>query len=283
MRLMYATRWLLAALLFYASFGLVTKALYERPRPPPSAEMEIVVPALAQLVTVAGDRYLAANMGAIRALVAWTETMTEENFRVLGLVQSDVSKFNPAHEDNYYIAAAILPWYGQFDAAQFVLRRASEARPFDWQPAFYHGFNEFHFRKDALAGAEWLRIAATQTRDEMDQLQLQQLAAQWVNRASDRGLSVHLLRTMARETNNKPFARFLEKRATRLENIALIDQAVSRYRERQGALPERLSDLVQSGFLAAFPEDPFSMRYGLGAKGDVVILPPDTTGKEGAR
>jgi hypothetical protein len=46
---------------------------------------------------------------AFRALVVSTETMSAENYRILGIVQSDAAWLNPAQEDNYYIAAAFCP------------------------------------------------------------------------------------------------------------------------------------------------------------------------------
>jgi hypothetical protein len=68
--------------------------------------------------------------------------------------------YEETHEDNYYVASATLPWNGQFDAAQTVLRRASLARPFDFQPAFYYAFNLVYFRGDATTASAWLRAAA---------------------------------------------------------------------------------------------------------------------------
>lgn len=95
------------------AYVAVVPTLYSRPRPPSSAEMEVAIPRFAQVLMAAGDRYLAADLAGFRALVAFTEKMDAENYRILSIVQSDVSWFNPAHEDNDDIAAAILPWNGE--------------------------------------------------------------------------------------------------------------------------------------------------------------------------
>lgn len=263
---------LAVAVVFLAVHAALVPRLYSHSRPPVAAEMEVVLPRFAQVLMAAGDRFLAADLAVFRALVASTETMGNSNYIVLAQVQQDAAWFNPAHEDNYYIAAAILPWYGHVDAAQAVLRKASQARPFDWQPAFYHGFNAFHFRKDALAGAEWLRIAAAQASDKMDQIQLQQMAANWVGRAEDRGLSIRLMRTMAKETQHRSFARFLEKRAQRLENIEELEGAVMSFKDRFGRLPNGLNELLESSLLDKLPEDPFGVGYVIDAAGKVVTV-----------
>lgn len=225
------------------------------------------MPRFVQVLMAAGDRYLAANLAGFRTLVVSTETMQADNYRILGIVQSDAAWLNPAHEDNYYLAAAILPWAGEVAATQYILRQASAARPFDNGPPFFYGFNELHFLKNPAEGAQWLLVAASHSRDEMEQIQLQQMAALWVSKGEDREFSIRLHRTMARETRHKAFARFLEKRATRLENLWLLDRAVARYTELTGKPPGSLQQLVERSILPAIPKDPFATSYVLDAEG----------------
>jgi tetratricopeptide (TPR) repeat protein len=122
-------------------------------------EMQVALPRFVQVGLAGGDRYLAANINGFRALVASTERMKADNFKIQGRVQQDVAWLNPAHEDNYYIAAAILPWNGEVDAAQDVLLRAINARPTDWQPIFYYAFNLYYFKHDPVSAAQWLQKA----------------------------------------------------------------------------------------------------------------------------
>lgn len=254
------------------TFGALMPELYDRPRSAASPEMQVAMPRFVQVILAAGDRYLAANFAGFRALVVSTEKMDAEGFRILGLVQSDVAWLNPAHEDNYYLAAAILPWAGEVGATQYILRRASEARPFDWQPPFYLGFNELHFLNNPAEGARWLRLAATHTRDEMEQIQLLQIAANWVSKGEDTGFAIRLHRAMAKETRHKAFAVFLEKRAKRLENLMIIDEAINQFRSRQGRDPRNLQELLATAILASLPEDPFGAGYSIGPDGRAVLL-----------
>jgi hypothetical protein len=101
---------------------------------------------------------------------------------ILGQVQKDASWLNPAHEDNYYIATAILPWEGQVDPTQVILRRATLARFFDYQPPFYYAFNQVHFKGDAFGASEWLRQAAEKLPDPEERVTLADFAARWLDR-----------------------------------------------------------------------------------------------------
>lgn len=271
---------LLSACCAGAAFVLAVTALHDRPRVSALAEMQVALPRIAQVVMAGGDRFLAANVASFRALVASTETMTTENYRIQGIVQQDVAWFNPAHEDNYYVAAAILPWNGQLDAAQEVLRRAAAARPFDAMPAFYRAFNVLHFNKDPVVASRWLLAAAEQTLDTDQRVQLQNLAAHWVAKGEDLNFAVRFHREMARTSANKAFAAHLEKRAIRLENLIELQRAVERYRERFGDLPSDIALLVKRGVLQQLPVDPIGGQYILdgGGRPQVQTFKP----KEGA-
>lgn len=268
--------WLILALLSFGLYASFVPALYARPRPPISSEMEVVIPRFAQVLLAAGDRYLAADLAGFRALVASTENMDAENYRILGIVQSDIAWFNPAHEDNYYIAAAILPWYGEVEAAQSILKAASGARPFDWQPAFYYAFNVFHFQKDMEAGSRWLRIAAEHTSDEIEKIQLQQVAAIWAGKGDDLEFAIRLHRAMAKETKHRSFGSFLEKRAQRLENLLLLQRAMARFKELTGNQPAELQQLVALSLIPSVPRDPFGMQYVIDGNGKPQALQPNS-------
>lgn len=257
----------------FALYAVTIPPLYQQPSVSASAEMQVALPRFVQVMMAGGDRYLAANLAGFRALVASTDTMGPDNYRIQAVVQSDAAWLNPAHEDNYYIAAAILPWNDQLDAAQFVLRQATQARPFDWQPPFYYAFNTLHFLKDSAEAAAWMRIAGRHTRDEMEQLSFQQLAAQWVSKGEDLELAIRLHRSMAKETKHRAFANFLERRALRLENQLALDYAIARYHQRFGSFPAQLSELVDRAIIAALPMDPFGMQYTIDDKGKSQVSP----------
>lgn len=259
---------LLCSLVFVAA----SLQLKHAARPSMLLEMQVALPRAVQVVMAGGDRYLAANLAGFRALVASTENMSRENYRIQARVQADAAWLNPAHEDNYYIAAAILPWNDELDAAQFVLRRAALARPFDWQPAFYFAFNERFFHKQPLLAAEWLQRAAEASSDEMQRLQLLQLAAQWAAKSEDPALAIRMHRAMARETRYKAFAAFLDKRAQRLENLMVLETATAAYAQRFGQAPRSVAELKAAGVLGELPADPFGAVYEIGPQGKPAVV-----------
>jgi hypothetical protein len=264
-------RTLLAVGGLFALFVALSLQLKLAPRISSQVEMQVALPRAVQVMSGMGDRYLAANLAGFRALVASAETMTRDNYRIQAQVQSDAAWLNPAHEDNYYIAAAILPWNSEVDAAQYILQRAALARPFDWQPAFYFAFNELTFNKAPERAAEWLNRSAESTDDEMQRLQLKQLAAQWATKADDPRFAIRLHRAMAKETRYKAFASFLEKRALRLENLMTLSNAAERYRQIYGRVPSSLQELLSVKLLPAIPADPFGSPYAIASDGKAVV------------
>lgn len=253
-----------AGLIFSIAIGKLDRA----PVGDATPEMEVVLPRIMQLILSWGDGHLAANMGSIRALVADTRRLDADRYRILGRVQSDVAWFNPAHEDNYYIGAAILPWNGELGAAQYVLRRAIDGRPFDVWPIFYYAFNTHHFEKNSLEGARWLRVAAQRSQDEQEQLQLENIAALWVRNGTTPDTAIRVLRAMAADARNKAFGEYLERQAVRLENLGLLKTEADHFERRTGRRPASMEELWASlGSTRNAIVDPFGGRYVLDGHG----------------
>lgn len=271
-----AWRWpwqaIMALVLGCAVFVFAQNRLPGIKRAQVNAEITIALPVFVQVVMAGGDRYLAASWAAIRALVTETSKMGPEDFRVLGLVQRDASWLNPAHEDNYYIATAILPWEGQVEAAQVVLRRATLARSYDYQPAFYYAFNLVHFLGDYLAASEWLRQAAPKLPKPDERLLLENFAARWLDRTQDVELAARIVDAMAAQAKRKDFADYLRVRAQRLRDLGVLRRAAIAYSDRYGKPLARLSELVSAGLVAKLPVDPFGFGFAVDPNGVPIVL-----------
>ena len=255
---------LAAALAFISSVSFGPREpIHERAR-----EMAVRIPLMFQVLSAAGDRYLAANLAGFRILVSEAYRMGPAELALQAQLQKDVSWLNPAHEDNYYIAAAILSVPELLPAAQYVLRRAADARPRDWQPLFYYGFNRYHFEKDAVAGAQALLEAVPRMRDEGESWTMQNLAARWVERGYSAADAARIVGGMADNANPGRFKRYLGNRAQRLRDLAMLRDAAATFRDRHGRSPARLEELVSAGIIARIPEDPFRRGYILDAQGE---------------
>ena len=261
----------LVAILAATAFVAMNQRLKLAPRQTVSVEMQVALPLFVQVAMTGGDRFLAANIAAIRALWADNFKMQREEFRILAKVQEDVSWLNPGHEDNYYIATAILPWYDEVDAAQRILARATLARRFDYQPAFYYAFNLLHFRGDAAGASAWMREAAEHLPEGQDRLQMQNLAAIWLDRAGDLNLAIGVVEAMAKQSNRGDFRRYLEQRVVRLKMLREMRGAAATYRQRFGRPPATLEEMVKAGIVAAIPKVPFGFGFAIDKQGQVVL------------
>ncbi len=261
----------LVALLTATVFVATSEQLKSAPRQSVSVEMQVALPLFVQVFMAMGDRYLAANIASIRALVVATDRMRPEEFKILAKVQEDVSWLNPAHEDNYYIAFAILAQYGEVDAAQTILARASRVRFFDYQPAFFYGFNQWYYKHDPAGAAAWMREAAKKLPDPDQQLTMQNMAARWVDKAQDTELAIRVVEAMAKEARRKDFRVYLETRVVRLRQLQQLRTAAVTYRERFGKPLPNLQELVTSGILPALPQDPFGFGFGFNPQGEIVL------------
>lgn len=267
---MAAGAWLLFALAYW---GAVQKlSVVERAQSP--VELLVSLPKSAQVLLAAGDRHLAANLSGFRVLVAATARMRADDYAVQARLQQDVSWFNPAHEDNYYIAANILPWNGHLDAAQGVLRRATAARTNDWQPAFYLGFHYYHFLKDPAEGARWLLTAAPRATSQQDRWSLENLAAQWLERGYKTATAAAMVDAMAENAPAGAFRNYLKARATRLHDLVRLRELTTIFRERTGRSPAALEDLVTAGLIGRIPEDPLGEGFSLDREGMPVFKAP---------
>ncbi len=272
------TRWFFA-LMSAAVFVGAAERLKTAPRQTAAQEIQVALPLFVQVFMAAGDRFLAANLATIRALIVATDKMRPEDYRILAKVQEDASWLNPAHEDNYYAATAILPWNGELDAAQTILARATKARYFDYQPAFYYAFHLLHFKGDAVGASEWMRAAAEKLPNEDERLTMQNIAARWMDRAQDIDLAIRIVEGMAQQAKRKDFRAYLEQRVVRLRTLKTLRQAALLYQQRFGRSLVKLTDLVDSGLVGSIPADPFGFGFDVDKRGQIVLrtsppLPP---------
>lgn len=256
-----------AALLFIVA----TKQVKTLPRVTVNAEMQVVLPLFVQVFMAAGDRYLAANIASIRALVVDNFKMTSDEFAALAKLQDDVSWLNPGHEDNYYIATAILPWQGEVDITQRILARATKVRPFDYQPAFYYGFNLLHFKGDAEGASKWVREAAAHLPEGDERLQMENLGAIWLDRSHDLDYAINVVEAMASQAKRPDFKKYLRMRAARLVMLKDLRNAQTRYRHRFGENMASLNDLVIHGLIEKIPIDPFGFGFAIDKERGIVL------------
>ena len=233
----------------------------------------VKLPLFVDVALAGGDKYFAANIGTVRGMVASVEPNadSEAGLRVLAAIQKDVSRLNPGHEDNYYVAAGNLVGTPLHADGQWILRRAIDARPFDFLPPFFYAVNRMHYDKNPVDGARWLQVAAARSGEEENRVALEKTAARWLLKGEDPEMVAATLELMAQQARTRSLRLHFEKRAQQARALLELQQAIDRYTERYARHPENLAQLVATGILARLPDDPFGNGYEMNPDGKAVV------------
>lgn len=238
----------------------------------PPEEMRVALPAELQVFMAMGDRYLAANLEVFRALVLSTDKVDPDSLKVLAEVQRGASRLNPAHEDNYYIGQAILPWMGFVEPTQFIQSRATDARPWDFLPGFFYAFNRYYFEHRPQEASNILINVAGRLPQKEGILEI---AARWQEKGDDIQAALAVIRTMQQQTRDAKLKAVLQMRIDRLQGVLALREAAARYETRTGRSLTDLSQLVASGELKQLPHDPTGLGYVLNEQGIPMLhFPP---------
>lgn len=250
---------LLFALLGFSVFSFVSQWRTVTPASvEPLIEGRVVIAAPVLLVLFGGDRFFAANLEAMR-LAATGVDWGQADTGYLVRAQKEVARLNSCHEDNYYLANALLTWGGAVGDGEAVLRAAMDCRFWDEWPPFFYGFNRFFFLRDIPGAVPALEEAAKRAGGnaagfrklavmiQVEQIADEQLALEFLSRERD----------LARDPKLKEM---LAKRTVRLEGLVVLREAQRQY-EKQGAVLQSPQQLLEAGLLEVFPEDPLKLGY----------------------
>jgi hypothetical protein len=221
-----------------------------------------VMPGQVNILLFAGDRFLASNMLVIRSTVSVGKDLSHYNDQSELQVQAAI--VNPNSEDNYYQAAAILPWHGFVEPAQTVLSAARKARHRDPWPAFYEGFNEFYFNKNNIRASEMSIIAADRSTGGNKSLFID-LASKWATGSANYKLALAVTTELEKGTLSAITKGRLKRRIERLNNLISLESNVNLFKIKHGFLPQDLDELVVSALLSEIPVDPWGSKYVIDA------------------
>jgi tetratricopeptide (TPR) repeat protein len=189
--------------------------------------------------------------------------LTAEEWRKVGTMLQGVTDLDERFLDPYLFAEAMFPWQpGMLPEADALLEKAAQARPNDYLPLYYLGFNAFYFEKDAAKAAPYLRkAAALPGAPEF----LLGLAARFSLYGHETEAGIAFLQNMLATTNDAAIRSYLGKRLKALQIIDGLEHAVMRYKQRYGTLPSSVDELVQKRVIDSLPMDPYGGKF--------VILP----------
>ncbi|MDO5652678.1 MAG: hypothetical protein Q4G39_01030 [Brachymonas sp.] len=252
-------------------YALATWQLLPRPRFEQQEGLKVRLPLIFQIWQAGGDRYLAANLNVIRSATVGAFIKDQTTFAVQATLLQDASLFNPRHEDNYYLAASILPWQGSVEEAQVVLQRASNTRTWDMMPPFFYAFNAAYFGAEYQLAGQWAEIAARRT-GEPNSSALRMIAAKWHERGDDPVVAIEMIERLKKVQNNSQQVALLDVRIQRLRGLVTLREAAVIFGEKYGRSAVRLEELVDAGLVQHIPEDPLGIGYMLDEKGVPQLL-----------
>lgn len=217
----------------------------------------IVVTEPLQVLMYAGDRFLAANVEAIRATASSTQPNAQD-FRLRAHLAA--SRLNPCHEDNYWVGNASLSWGGAQDQGFSLLRNAMHCRIWDEWPAFFYGFNQHFFRDNLKEAQKGLKIAADRSHDNAAAFRTfsVMLAAGKIN---DLHIALKMLKDERDKAKDPKLKEMLSKRVVRLQGLLTLRNAQATYEKRYSKPLTNPQDLLNTGILKGYPNDPLKIGY----------------------
>lgn len=222
----------------------------------------VITPAV-QVMMMAGDRYLAANLENIRLAATGRDIDPQTgkaDGRYLLRAHRTVAKLNPCHEDNYYLANAVLAWGGATQEANDVLSRATECRRWDHIPPFLYGFNQYFFDRNYREAKRAFEISAQRSPDHASSLR--RLAIMVVAEdMDDNSMALNYLRQQRDTAKDSKLREMLDKRVGRLEGLIALRRAQAEFEKRFSRPLKDPNELVESGVLDGFPTDPLGLGY----------------------
>ena len=218
-----------------------------------------------------GFRNVLADIAWLEGVqVAGNRKMTHRDYDHLYELLVVVSNFDPKFEIPYFLGGLVLgESTPHAQKALHVLGRGKEQYPADWRFPFYMGFTHYFSLGDAMAGG---RAMAEAARLPGSPSYLPGLSSRMLSEAREPETAITLLETIVRQENDSARRAVLERRIREVtveRDLQALERAVKTYRERTGAVPESLPDLVVEGILERLPPEPNGGRYVIDRGGKV--------------
>jgi hypothetical protein len=172
------------------------------------------------------------------------------------------ANFDPKFEIPYLLGGLVLgesTLHGR--EALRVFKRGNVAHPTDWRFPFYMGYTHYFSLGDGLAGGGAMAEAA---RLPGSPAYLPGLASRMLSEGREPEAALKLLEPIVRQESDPARRSVLERRIREVtveRDLQSLERAVETYREKMGAVPRELSDLVRAGILSGIPEEPNGGRY----------------------
>jgi hypothetical protein len=175
-------------------------------------------------------------------------------------------KLDPYNIDAYYFAQAFLTWDAkQFTIANDLLREGMNYRTWDWYLPFFIGFNYAYFLHDYKSAAQYYQKAGELSGQELHI----NLAGRYMQETGQTDHAIAYLTVMAKGARSPLAQKTFLTRLAAFKGVKQIETGRDAYKARHGRLPSSVKELVDSGFLARIPADPYGGEFFITLDGSV--------------
>ena len=218
-----------------------------------------------------GFRSVLADVVWLEAVqVAGNKRMTKGDYDRLVDLLNVVANFDPRFEIPYLLGGLVLGESpDHVKEALGILERGKANRPADWRFPFYIGFTRYFSLGDPQGGGEAMGEAA---RLPGSPAYLPGIASRMLSEARDPEAALALLGAIIGQETDPARRSVLERRIREVvveRDLQILERGLEAYREKKGAYPRELDDLVREGILVAIPREPAGGRYLLEKGGKV--------------
>lgn len=166
---------------------------------------------------------------------------------------------DPYFEPVFRTVQAYMTWSAErYEEAIELLEPANEKRTWDWQPAFYIGFDHYFFLKDNAEGSRYFLEAAQR---ENAPTMLATLGSRLAAESGNAALGIDFLQRMMATAQNDDERKTYQERIEALQGVVALEAAVARYRAELGRNPPDLWALMLHGYIQKMPYNPYYPQY----------------------
>jgi tetratricopeptide (TPR) repeat protein len=175
-------------------------------------------------------------------------------------------KLDPYNMDAYYFAQATLVWeVKQVQLASNLMEYGMKYRSWDFSLPFYAGFNYAYFMKDYAKAAEFYKRAAELSGSEL----FINLAGRYMYESGKSKMAIDYLTIMEKGASTPSIKKTFQIRLQAIKEGQRIEQARDRFISTIGNAPATVEELLQKGYLAEMPVDPYGGKFYLDPDGSV--------------
>jgi tetratricopeptide (TPR) repeat protein len=223
-----------------------------------------------------GNAPLAADLIYLWSIQFYGDYQAEDRYQYVQHIYGNViTELDPHYFDPYWIGALILSVETHdLDKALALLDKGFANNPDRWIYPYLAGWECSYARQYDRAAAYFRKAAAVPSSPP----DVERLVAGMYQKQGASQTALAEWARLARETNDANVRRIAENRARALKteiDVAILKEAVARYRDSHGAWPRRLTQLTTEGILPSVPTAVDGSEYHYDPATGVVSAGPD--------